>query len=230
MLDKYTLVDLTHTLDDAVPTWTGRSGFQEKIRTDYSEGCRAQNYQMHAGIGTHMDAPSHFIEDGDHIADIPLKNLVIPLCVIDVSAKVRPDLFISPEDILLYEGQHGAIPKGSFVAAYTGWGKKWEDRTKFRNPDKKGHMHFPGFNLDAAKLLLERDIVGLGIDTLSPDGSHAEPYFPVHVAVLGADKYIVENLDNLDKMPPKGAFIAILPIKVRSGTEAPIRAMGLIPK
>ena len=68
-------------------------------------------------------------------------------------------------------------------------------------------MHFPGFSAAAAAwLVAERpDFGGVGVDTLSPDPGRSVD-MPVHYAVLGADKLIVENLD-LAGVPEAGAVI-----------------------
>ncbi len=220
------IIDLTHLLNGDIPTWNGTCGFHSEIKMDYPKGCRVQQYKMHAGVGTHMDAPSHFYKDGKHIADMPLEQLIVPGHVIDVTKRRAPDLLISPADLKAYEEKHGKIEKNSLVIGYTGWGAFWNDTTRYRNADAKGKMHFPGFSKKAAEFLLERDIAGLGIDTLSPDGSNHG--FPVHELILGAGKYILENLTNLDKLPPKGALCLALPIKVDQGTEAAVRAVALL--
>ncbi|HJK86179.1 MAG TPA: hypothetical protein QKA08_00205 [Candidatus Megaira endosymbiont of Nemacystus decipiens] len=67
---------------------------------------------------------------------------------------------------------------------------------------------------------------GIGIDTLSPDVPASG--FPVHKTILGADKYIVENIVGLEKMPAIGAYVLTLPIKGLGLTEAPVRMVGLI--
>lgn len=220
------IIDLTHILNGDIPTWNGTCGFHSEIKMDYPKGCRVQQYKMHAGVGTHMDAPSHFYKDGKHIADMPLEQLIVPGHVIDVTQRRAPDLLISPADLKVYEERHGKIEKNSLVIGYTGWGAFWDDTSRYRNPDTSGKMHFPGFSKEAAQFLLERDIAGLGIDTLSPDGSNQG--FPVHELILGAGKYILENLTNLDKLPPKGALCFALPIKVDQGTEAAVRAVALL--
>ena len=77
-----------------------------------------------------------------------------------------------------------------------------------------------------AKLLVSKKIVGLGVDTLSPD--LPDSGFPVHEIILGSGKYIVENIAHLEKMPIMGAHVLILPIKGLGLTEAPVRMVGLI--
>jgi kynurenine formamidase len=232
VLGKYQAIDLTHALNSSVPTWTGSCGFSHEVKMDYDKGVRVLTYKCHAGVGTHMDAPSHFIPEGKTIADIALDQLIVPACVIDLSSKREPDLFVMPEDILIYEERWGQITANSLVFAYTGWEEYWGNQDRYRNIDSRGKMHFPGFHVSSVELLLKRGVAGIGIDTLSPDGSNNQPenHFPVHLAMLGAGKYIIENVANLSKIPAKGAFAIALPIKVTVGAEAAMRLIALINK
>ena len=76
-----------------------------------------------------------------------------------------------------------------------------------------------------AEHLLARNIAGIGIDTLSPD--RPDSGFPVHQLLLGADKYIIENVANPQQMPKTGGFALVLPMKIQGATEAPTRLVGL---
>lgn len=227
-LQDFKIVDLTHTLTPTVPTWSGTCGFEHRVIVDYPEACRVQAVEMNAGTGTHIDAPSHFIPNAKSAADIPVEEFIAPIFMVDVSAKAHADYYITTDDILEFEKKHGKIAPQSLVIGYTGWDQYWFDAKKFRNPDETGQMHFPGFSPEAAELLLERDIVGLAVDSLSPDCLDLN--FPVHYAILGAGKYIVENLANCKLLPPVGAYGIILPIKTEGGTEALTRAIALVPK
>jgi len=219
-------IDLTQTLNEAIPTWTGTCGFESKVIKEY-DSSRVMSYAFHvSSAGTHMDAPSHFIQGAADIDKIPLEKLIVPLCVIDVTKEARSDFFISEEHILQFEKAHGKIPPNSFFAAHTGWDRYWSDIDKYRGSDEEGKVHCPGFSIESGQLLLERGIVGIGIDTLSPDGSNRE--YPIHFAVLGAGKYLVENLTHLGEVPPIGAYVALLPIKIEGGPEAPIRAVAMV--
>ncbi|MBI2743200.1 MAG: cyclase family protein [Chlamydiales bacterium] len=228
MFSNFRLIDLTHTLDGSIPTWNGSCGFHHEVKMDYDQGVRVLSYKMHAGVGTHMDAPSHFYCDGKHIADLPLEQLITPLYMIDVANRSHPDFLLSRADILAFEKKHGEISKGSALLLNTGWSSRWGDVEAFRNPDSSGKMHFPGFSTEAALLLLERGVVGIGIDTLSPDGVNPNGDFPVHQHILGAGKYILENLTNLEKVPATGALLVALPLKIREGTESAVRAVAVI--
>lgn len=222
------VVDLTHPLDESVPTWGGGCGFRLEIKMDYDKGLCVQSIKSHAGVGTHMDAPSHFIRGAQNIGEIPLQELMVPLAVLHLNSRVDPDLLISVTDIREFEKKWGAIPKKALFVAYTGWERYWGIPEKYRNVGEDGKMHFPGFSKEAAEYLLEKQISGIGIDSLSPDGSNngeGADQYPVHQVVLGAGKYILENLANLSQMPAHGHVIC-LPPKMSKATESACRVVG----
>lgn len=219
-------VDLTHTLSFNIPTWDVSCGFNLEIDTDYTD-CkdpdlfRTQKVNMNAGIGTHMDTPAHCFQNQRTIESLTMEELVTDCVVIDVSNYADENYIVMPEAIEKFEEKYGEIKQNSFVIFYTGWYKYWENSEKYRNNYK-----FPSVHVSTAELLLKRNIAGLGIDTLSADtGKNG---FPVHRAILGANKYLVENITNLAGLPPTGAKIAVLPIKIKDATEAPIRLIALI--
>ena len=197
-LSRVKLIDLTHTLEADIPTWRGEPDFFSTMVVDYPQGTsRVHTYTVGGGIGTHIDAPVHFIPDAASVAEVQLQNLLAPLHIINVAHLVDSDDFlIQPHHILEYEKKYGAITPRSFVAGYTGWSKRWPDSKLYRNIDSHNVKHFPGFSLQAAELLLQRNVVGLGIDTLSTDGGNTK--FPVLYKVLGAGKYTIHNLAHLD--------------------------------
>lgn len=224
----YELIDLTHTLDESVPSWDGKCGLNLTTKIDYTDCStdttfRVQQISMHAGIGTHLDAPAHCIKGGLTIDQMPLSQLIAPCFLIDISQKSDAQYSLCVKDIEEFEKLHGTIAQGSFVMIKTGWQRFWNEPEKYRND-----LNFPSCSAEAAQLLVERNICGLGIDTLSPD--RPDGGFPVHKIVLGAGKYLVENAANLDKLPPTGSFVMIMPLKIKGGTEAPIRLIGLIRK
>ncbi len=227
LLNNLKIVDLTHPLSSDIPTWNGSCGFCLEIKKDYDQMFRVQQVKMHAGVGTHMDAPSHRIQGGLSIADIPVEQLIVPLCVIDVSKKAGPDYELSHQDILDHEAAYGVIPPDALVIGFTGWSRFWATPDAYRNVDQNGQMHFPAFSAESVKFLIERKIAGIGIDTLSPDCGN--PDFPVHQIVLGAGKYIIENVADCSQIPPRGSYAVALPIRAENGTEAPIRLIALIP-
>ncbi len=217
-------IDLTHLITPNIPNWNNTCGFTIENILDYNQGLRTQKINMIGGIGTHMDAPSHFVRGGLNIDDISVDHLIVSVCILNVSEKADANYLISKKDVDDYEKQYGQIAENSFVIGYTGWSRFWPDMERYRNPDKNGNALFPSFSGEAAQLLIERGISGIGIDTLSPD---CDLDFPVHKLILGKEKYIVENLANCHLMPPQGAYVILLPLNMDS-TESPIRAIGII--
>jgi kynurenine formamidase len=225
-LKKMKMCDLTHALSPNIPHWSGGCGFQSETIIDYADCADAvkfkvQKLDMFSGIGTHMDAPVHCIIGGKSIADIPLEDLIAPCIVIDVSTRSHEKYSVTPDDIEAFENQYGQIASGIFVIIRTGWEKHWHEPEKYRN-----NLIFPSLSKEAAEILVSRNIIGVGIDTLSPD--RAEDGFPVHHLMLKADKYIIENVANAGCLPAVGAYIIVLPIKIQNGSEAPVRLIGLI--
>ena len=224
----YRLVDLTHTLESTIPAWNGKCGFHHDLHMDYSDCSgevqfRVMKLKMHAGIGTHMDAPSHCIPGGRCIHNFDINELILPCVVIDISDKCHERCSLSTQDIADFESKHGAIAGASCVMIKTGWSKWWSEPSKYHN-----NYVFPSVSSEAAQTLLMKGIAALGIDTLSPD--RPEDGFPTHKILLGAEKIILENIANLDHMPPTGGLVMILPMNIKNGTEAPVRLVGLLKK
>ena len=224
----FNIIDLTHTLEDNIPSFDLNCGFVQEIKSDYSDCTgevkfRINQLKIENGIGTHVDAPAHCIPGGLSIEKLAFENLVVPCVVIDVSKSVHERYSVSVEDIKTFEIEYGEITEGQFVMIRTGWEMYWNDKEKYHN-----NYIFPSISKEASLYLLERGIAGIGIDTLSPD--RPEDGYPVHKAILSSGKYIVENAANLQDLPIVGSFIVILPLKIKDATEAPVRLIGLIQK
>lgn len=226
MTKEFKVIDLTHRLLAETATWNGACGFDLSIGVDYKDCTppnlfRIQKIKCNAGIGTHIDAPAHVIPEGRSIDQLNMEELVTDCVVVDVSPESDENYIIMPSIIEKFEKEHGTIPEKSFVIFYTGWDKRWANNEKYNNNHK-----FPSVDISTAELLLKRNITGLGTDTLSCDtGANG---FLVHNAILGADKYLVENIANAKELPPTGAKIFVLPMKIKYGTEAPIRLIAII--
>lgn len=223
------VVDLTHTLHPEIPVWPGYPPFELRNLARHAQGYYANAFSCAEHTGTHIDAPVHFAEGRRAMHEVPVTQLVGEAFVIDVREKVsrNPDYLVSARDIREHENRYGQIPPGSFVIARTGWEELWNDPKRYVNVDDQGVMHFPGFGADAAKLLLERNIAGVGIDTLSIDHGPSKD-FTAHKILLGAGKVAIENLANLKELPPRGATLIIGALKIRDGSGAPARVLALV--
>ena len=211
--------------------------------------CRSkQSFTLNGGSGTHIDAPAHFVAGGrtvdglgtEELAARPLAVISVPLAVV-AAAAAGEDVCVGLEVILADEALHGQVPYGAFVCIRTGWAAdRYADASRYLNaPDTARidpsiglpRMAYPGVSEAAASFLISaRGAVGLGVDTLSPDGGDgAARGFPVHHVVLGADRYIVENLNLGPELPPRGALVFVAPLNVAGAPEAPARVWAMLP-
>ncbi|MEM6787960.1 MAG: cyclase family protein [Myxococcota bacterium] len=222
------LVDLTHPVRPGVPIVPGGTPFS-MTADDGAEGYRAHVFTMGNDTGTHLDAPAHFVEGRPGAAQLPLETLVVPLVVIPVQKKVEanPDYAVRATDLVDWEAIWGPIPLESLVVFNTGWHARFNDPEGYLNRDAEGRMHFPGLSREAAELLVAREVVGVGIDTLSVDSGASED-FAAHRALLAAGFYQLENLTNLGSLPETGARVVVGVLPVVEGTQAPARVLALV--
>jgi kynurenine formamidase len=237
-IDEKKLLDLTYPLDEQTVFWPTNKPFAwEKAawgKTANGYWYASGDFSMSEHGGTHIDAPIHFGEGKLSVDAIPLQQLVAPAVVIDVRAAVEKDRDYrsAVRDIEAWESRHGRIPSGAVVLMLTGWGKRWPDKNRYlgsNTPSDPKTLHFPGFSKEAAEFLVtQRKVDGIGIDTPSIDYGPSQDFI-VHQIVNGADRYGLENIANLDRLPPKGAILVSLPIKIRGGTGGPVRIMAILP-
>ena len=225
------VVDLTQPLYNGMPYWPGTEPIEIERLADYEKGYRMHRFSMWENIGTHVDSPSHFAAgQGKRTIDqLKPEDLILPLVMIDVrsSVKKNDDYMLSVADIESWEKLNGKIEPGTLVLMNTGWSSKFPEPKAYVNQDEQGVLHFPGFSVEAARLLVKRNVAGIGIDTMSLDPGN-DLSFPVHNIMLAANKFQVENMTNLDMLPATGAvaFIGVLP--VRDGSQAQARILALI--
>lgn len=228
-------VDLTHTFGPNSPHFSAFDAAEINTLFNHDDGFFAQSFQLAGQYGTHIDAPIHFVRDARYLDELELKELVLPLVVIDQSkgAEENNDFTLSVEDILTFEEEHGKIEEGSFVALRTDWSKRWSDEKAFNNKDTEGNNRTPGWGLNALKFLFEeRNIKAIGHETFDTDSSidyqkngalHGEYY------VLEQDTYQIELLKNLDKVPAKGAVIFNIVAKPEKASGFPVRSFAILP-
>jgi kynurenine formamidase len=229
---KTRVLDLSYAINDKLVPWPGDAKFFEaKVNaTIEKNGYFTRSFWMLEHYGTHLDAPAHFPPGRTTVDQIPVKQLFGPAVVIDVRAESTKDAdYLLPvARIAEWEKLHGSIPESAIVLLRTGWASRWPDVQKYRNQDATGKMHFPGFSTEAAKMLIERKVSGLGCDTLSIDYG-ASSDFAVHHLSLGAGLYHLENLADLGELPERGAFLIVAPIKLEGGSGGAVRVFALLP-
>lgn len=238
-LAAYRFVDLSHEYGEDTLYWpTSPTDFQKETlaygsETGYFYSAYSVCTPEHGG--THLDAPIHFAEEGLTTEELPLSTLIAPAFVIDVTEQAAADrnYRVSADDVAAFEDAYGRIPKGSIVLARTGWSRFWPDAMAYLGDDTRGDaskLSFPGFGADAVKVLAEeRGTVMIGIDTASIDYGKSQDFMAHRV---GASQNVanLENLTNLQALPPTGAFVMALPMKIKGGSGGPVRVVALVPR
>ncbi len=221
--------DMTHELHENFPTYFGAQQLFMDQKFNYAEHkFNLFELRVNEHTGTHMDAPLHFSADGKSVAEIPVEQLVVPLAVIDIREKAaaNPDSQVTPDDIKAWTSANGPLPKGCCVAMNSGWDAH-VTTDKYRNADDKKTMHFPGFHIEAAKMLIEDgNAVGIAVDTLSLDFGPS-PDFATHYGWLPTGRWGLECIANLGALPAKGATLIVGAPKIRGGTGGPCRVFAM---
>lgn len=225
------VVDLTHQLGEDFLGWDGSQVVHRKnLMTIKKSGLLYMNeWRTVEHVGTHIDAPIHFSENGLPVNEIPISKLVAPLAVVDIRSKSssNDNAQLTPDDIKAYEAEYGEIPENACVAMLSGWDAHVTSK-KFRNEDSKGVMHFPGFHVESVKFLLEqRSVVGIAVDTMSLDYGQSKD-FASHVAWLPTNRWGLENVANLGTLPPSGATIVVGAPVWKQASGGPSRVMALL--
>jgi kynurenine formamidase len=228
-------VDLTHPFDDAIPHWKGFDPMTRKVLYDYDkDGFRAELFCHVGQWGTHLDPPVHFHKGARTADKIPIKQMLLPLVVIDVhrQAVKNADFVLTLKEVKAWEAKHGLIPKGAFVAMRTDWAKRWPSQDAMENVDAQGTAHYPGWTMAALKYLYEvRHITASGHETTDSDPGIAtsKDDYALESYILGIDHYQIELLANLDKVPEAGALVSVTWPNIKDGTGFPARVFAILP-
>ena len=238
------VVDLTQTLSPEFPqivlppemgqAWPFR--IEEASRYDArGPGWYWNNFSCSEHTGTHFDAPIHWISGKDlpdnSVDCIPPRKFVGPACVIDISGDVttNPNYLLTPEKIKQWEEQYGLIPAGAWVLLRTDWSKR-KDAKDYINAKENG-PHTPGLAQESSALLArERDVLGVGVETVGTDAGQAfsfQPPFPNHYLMHGSGKFGLASLCNLDQLPATGAVVIAARLKIVGGSGSPLRVIAI---
>jgi kynurenine formamidase len=187
--------------------------------------------------GTHFDAPVHWVTGKDYpnnaTHNIPVDRFIGPACVIDVAQEARQnaDFLLTRGVVEAWEARYGRIPPHSWVLIRTDWSKR-PTAEAFLNVGADG-PHTPGFHPECVPFLArERDILGVGVETVGTDAGQAagfEPMFPCHTIMHGSNRFGLASLTNLDQLPPVGSVVIAPPLKIVNGSGSPLRVLALVP-
>jgi kynurenine formamidase len=233
-------IDLTQPLSEETPVirlpepLANTRGLSRTLVSEFDDrGPWSRWYDLQLGehVGTHFDAPRHWItgRDGEDVASVPPSRLIGPACVIDKSGEAaeNPDYRLTVNDVKAFESEHGPLPAGCWVLLRTGWAQRVQDPEAYLTPP------WPGPDVECARWLVEESpIVGFGVETVGTDAGMAhefDPPYPAHHFLSLGGKYGLTQLANLDRLPPVGATIVVAPLRLVGGTGSPTRAFALVP-
>jgi kynurenine formamidase len=231
------LVDLSHAYSADAIFWPTAERFQLDVvaagMTPQGYYYASNNFSGSEHGGTHLDAPMHFAEGRWSVEQVPLENLVGPAAVVDVSAAcaTQPDFQATVADLTAWEQAHGSFA-GTIVLIRTDYSKRWPDAERYLGTAERGEsavpkLHFPGLHPDAARWLAAQGVKAVGIDTASIDYGQSS-LFATHRILYEKNIPGLENLTNLDQLPASGATLVALPMKIKGGSGAPLRAVGIV--
>ena len=241
ILTSKRMVDLTHAFAPGIPHWPGFPDekretlyWYEKGRGSMGAGFFAESYTHVGQWGTHVDPPAHFAKGLRTVDQLELKEMILPLVVIDVheEAARNPDYTLTIERVRQWEKDHGAIPEGAFVALRTDWSKRWPDGARMENKDEAGVAHYPGWGKEALRYLYEeRNITASGHETTDTDPGIATSKgdYTLEAYILGKNHYQIELLTNLDQLPESGAIVIVSFPKPKGGSGFPARVFAIAP-
>ena len=211
------VIDLTLTISEQIPTFPGspQPNFLN-WETLEKDGYNLELLFLSSHTGTHIDAPYHFLKDGQKIHQIVTRRLVTEAILIKIRKGANQS--ITKDDIQKFERKYGKIDDGSTVIFHTGWQKNLKKESYF--------LRNPGLAVSAAKYLASKKVNLVGIDSPSIDlGKDSK--FSVHRILAKSGILIVENLANLEKINSEMFHLIVAPLKLKNATGSPVRAMAL---
>ena len=203
---------------------------------------------MDEHVGTHFDAPTHLIPPSDSGLPyankwgdisgekVPVEQMMGPALVIDCTefdgkAENGFSPMVGLDFVKKWEEQHGEINADDVVVFYTGWDKHYVEGP---DGDHFGKTIVLGTTpawvsptIETINYLFEKGVRCLATDSASVAAAHDG--IETHVAGLGKGMVYIEALTNLDQLPPVGAYLVFLPLKIKGSSGAPGRSFAVIP-
>ncbi|CAM5612177.1 cyclase family protein [Streptomyces purpurascens] len=236
LTEKAVFTDLTHAFRPGRPHFPGFGDERRETPFDLErgDGFTVHRYTLVGQWGTHVDPPSHFVAGARPLDRIPVEEMILPLVVLDIAARVETDPDATPtlDDVRSWEERNGRIPSGSFVALRTGWSRRWPDPVALVNRDEAGVSHTPGWSAEVLRYLFE----DAGVTAIGHEQSDTDPGlaasagdYSLEAYVLRRDRWQIELLANLDQVPEAGALIVATWPKPQGGSGFPARVFAVRP-
>jgi len=241
-LGKLKIVDLSVPVAPEYPVWPGNPPIVLDTLRSYDEGHFNRVLSGDEHIGTHWDAPAHFIPDPEEQGlwsseGLALERLIAKAAVFDARSLVgqgepRVSPKVTREQIVDWEDQHGALGEGEAFLLFT----EWTDRHYLPGSEGRSYAEsvlagdltpWPGLTVEAIEYIAERGVGLFGTDT--PSAGPLDTVVECHLAALSRNIVVVENLTCLGQLPARGALFCFLPLKIVAGSGAPGRAIAILP-
>ncbi|KAB1639039.1 hypothetical protein F8O03_01415 [Pseudoclavibacter terrae] len=233
-LEGRVYTDLTHAFHAGQPHFPAfpDEEREELFSLERGDGFTAHRYSLIGQWGTHVDPPSHFAAGGRAVDELPVSEMILPLVVLDISERAASDADATPvlRDVERWEAEHGRIPARAFVALRTDWSHRWPDAAAMANTDSDGVSHTPGWSREVLTFLIEeRDIAGVGHEQTDTDPGVATSAgdFSLERFLLERDRWQVELLASLDRVPAAGAAVVATWPKPQGGSGFPARVFAI---
>jgi kynurenine formamidase len=210
-----TIIDLSHTLQNGMPVFPGDSPPEfQKTMTHQNDGAQVIRMNIATHHGTHLDCPLHFVAGGESTESSGVEQFFGNAYLADCSGFKAGETIPASH----FEGLDVDWKNITWIVIYTGWYKHWGTEKYFD--------HFPVLSVHAAKYLVDKGIVGIGLDVISIDAIDSAEY-PIHKIVLGNGLYIIENLTGLHNITAEYFNLSAFPLKIKEGDGSPIRAVAI---
>ncbi|WP_341927783.1 cyclase family protein [Nocardioides psychrotolerans] len=237
LVQDHVFTDLTHAFHPGQPHFPAFPDEERGQVFDVAagDGFSVHRYTIVGQWGTHVDPPSHFVDGARTLDQVPVEQMVLPLVVLDISDRVRADAdaVVTLADVTAWEQQYGPLPGGSFVALRTDWSRRWPDADAMANHDGHGVAHYPGWSREVLEHLVETvGITAIGHETTDTDPGSATSQgdYGLELYLLEQDRWQVELLAHLDRVPPAGALVVATWPKPQGGSGFPARVFAIAPR
>jgi kynurenine formamidase len=234
LVDDHVFTDLTHAFHPGQPHFPQFPDEERSQVFDMTTGAgfNVHRYTLVGQWGTHVDPPSHFVDGARTLDEIPVEQMVLPLVVLDISARVAtdPDAVPTLADVAAWEERHGPMPRGCFVALRTDWWRRWPDAAAMENRGDDGASHAPGWSREVLEDLITRvGVTAVGHEQTDTDPGSATSAgdYGLELLLLQHDRWQLELMARLDAVPEAGALLVASWPKPRGGSGFPARAFAI---
>jgi kynurenine formamidase len=235
-------VFLSHVNNPArIPGFPGDPAFTLTTAfTVPADGFYLQDVHEGEHTGTHYSAPCHFHTHARCANRLTPGDFILPAVIVDVRDQVRADVDyqLTIEDLKRWIARYGPMPRGAAVIAWTGCSRYWGPErgagvaSYYNCGTGERGFHQPGFSEAAVRWLVRTGVLdkrgATGTDTFGPDPGTDESFTETFLT-LRRHRLTLENLTNLDEMPPAGGWIVVGGPRNRAGSGAPSSVFGLSP-